>query len=189
MTGNKNTFQKLQTKVGTITFGNENSSKVLGKGTITLGSKDATTKDVLLIENMRHNLLSVIQMCDQGHVLTFTSKDCKIRREDLGKLVATTSRTPNNIYILDEVKKEKCCLGREDESLLWHRRMGHIHFGNLIKISKHQAVREMPEIHKPKTGICEACQHGKQTRVEFKTKEHSPTKPLELVHADLCGST
>ena len=67
MTGNKNTFQKLQTKVGTVTFGNGNSSKVLGKGTITLGSKNATTKDVLLIENMRHNLLSVSQMCNQGH--------------------------------------------------------------------------------------------------------------------------
>ena len=111
MSGNKNTFQKLQAKVGTVTFGNDNSSKVLGRGTVTLGSKNATTKDVLLIENMRHNLLSVSQMCDQGHVLTFTSKDCKIRREDSGKLVATTSRTPNNIYILDEIKKEKCCLG------------------------------------------------------------------------------
>ena len=67
--------------------------------------------------------------------------------------------------------------------------MGHIHFGNLIKVSKHQVVREMPEIHKPKTGICEACQHGKQTRVDFKTREHSTTRPLELVHTDLCGPT
>jgi hypothetical protein len=67
--------------------------------------------------------------------------------------------------------------------------MGHIHFGNMIKISKHQAVREMPEIKKPKTGICEPCQHGEQTRVEFKTKEHSTTRPLELVHIDMCGAT
>ena len=78
MTENKNTFQTLQAKVGTITFDNDNSSKILGKGTISLGNKGATTKNVLLIENMKHNLLSVSQMCDQGHVLTFTSKDCKI---------------------------------------------------------------------------------------------------------------
>ena len=118
MTGNKNTFQEMQAKVGIVTFGNDNSSKVLGKGMVNLGSKNAATKDVLLIENMRHNLLIISQMCDQGLVLTFTSKDYKIRREDLGKLVATTSRTPNNIYILHEIKKEKCCLGREDESWL-----------------------------------------------------------------------
>ena len=138
---------------------------------------------------MKHNLLSVSQMFDQGHVLMFTSKDCKIRREESGKLVATATRTPNNIYILDEIKRERCFLGKEDESWIWHRRMRHIHFGNLIKVSKHQAVREMPKIHKPKIGICEACQHGKQTRVEFKTKEHSTTRPLELVHTNLCGPT
>jgi len=65
---------------------------------------------------MRHDQLSVSQRFDQGHVLTFTSNDCKIIREDSGKLVAIASRTPNNIYILDEIKKEKCCLGREDEN-------------------------------------------------------------------------
>ena len=101
MTENKNIFQTLQTKMGTVTFNNDNSSKILGKGTITLGNKDATTKNVLLIENMKHNLLSVSQMFHQGHVLMFTSKDCKIRREDSGKLVVTASRTPNNIYMLD----------------------------------------------------------------------------------------
>ena len=33
----------------------------------------------------------------------------------------------------------------------------------------------------------ERSQHGKQTRVHFKKKEHSSTKPLELIHTDLCG--
>ena len=78
MTRNKNTFQTLQKKDGTVTFGNENSSKILGKGIVSLGNKDAATKNVLLIENMKHNLLSVSQMCDEGNILTFTSKDCRI---------------------------------------------------------------------------------------------------------------
>ena len=189
MTGNRNTFQTLQAKDGTVTFGNDNSSKILGKGTISLGNKDATTKNVLLIENMKHNLLSVSQMCDQGHILTFTSKDCKIQKEESGKLVATTSRTLNNIYMLDEIKRERCYLGRVDENWLCHKRMGHIHFDNLVKINKKQVVREMPKIKKPENSVCEHCQHGKQTRVEFKTKEHSTTRPLELVHTDLCGPT
>lgn len=155
MTRNRNTFQALQAKTKTVTFGNDNSSKTLGKGTVSVGNKDAAAKNVLLIENMKHNLLSVRQICDQGHVLTFTSKDYKIRKKESGKLVATTSRTPNNIYMLDEIKKERCYLGREDESWLWHRRIGHIHFGNLVKISKKQAMREMPEIKKPENSVCE----------------------------------
>jgi hypothetical protein len=35
--------------------------------------------------------------------------------------------------------------------------------------------------------ICTHCQIGKKTRVRFKTKEHSTTKPLEIIHKDLCG--
>lgn len=45
----------------------------------------------------------------------------------------------------------------------------------------------MSKIKKPKNSMCEPCQHGKNTRVEIKTKEYSTTRPLELVHTDLCG--
>ena len=149
MIGNKNTFISLQEKEGTVTFGNDNSSKILGRGTVCLGSKDALTKNVLLIKNIKHNLLSVNQMCDQGHILIFNSKKCEIREEGPDILVATTARTPNNIYILNDIRKESCCLGKEDESWIGNKRMGHINFDNLVKISKKEAVREIPEITKP----------------------------------------
>jgi hypothetical protein len=58
---------------GPVSFGNDNSAKIIGKGTINLGSKDAKEKNVLLVEHMKHNLLSVSQMCDQGHKLVFNS--------------------------------------------------------------------------------------------------------------------
>jgi hypothetical protein len=65
--------------------------------------------------------------------------------------VATTIRTLSNIYILKEIGKEKCCLGKENESWLWHRRMGHMNFENLVKISRKEVVREMYDISKKKT--------------------------------------
>jgi hypothetical protein len=80
-------------------------------------------------------------MCDQGHKVTFDSKKCKIRKEGSRKLIATTARTSNNIYVLSEIGNEKCCLGKEDEIWLWHRRMGHIHFYNLVKGRKNEADR------------------------------------------------
>jgi hypothetical protein len=98
-------------------------------------------ENVLLVENMKHNMLSVSQMCDQGHTLLFNSKKCEIRKEGSGKLVATTIRTPNNIYILNEIGKERCCLGKENESWLWHKRMGHMNFDNLVKIKKGSSKR------------------------------------------------
>ena len=59
-------------------------------------------------------------------------------------MVATIVRTSSNIYVLSEIGNEKCCLGKEDEFSLWHRIMGHINFYNLVKVSKKEAVREIP---------------------------------------------
>ena len=58
--------------------------------------------------------------------------------------MATTTRTPNNIYILNEIGKESFCLGNEDESWIWNKIMGHIHCDNIVKIRKKQeSIREM----------------------------------------------
>jgi hypothetical protein len=163
--------------------------KLLEREQVKLGSKDAMTKNVLLVEDMKHNLLSVSQMCDQGHRLVFDSKKCEIRKEESGKLVATVVRTPSNIYVLNEIGKERCCLGKDDESWLWHKRMGHINFDNLVKVSKKEVVREILEISKPTNILCKHCLQGKQTKTKFKSKEYSTTKPLEIVHTDLVGPT
>jgi hypothetical protein len=74
--------------------------------------------NVLLVEYMKHNNLSVSQMCDERHKVIFDSQKGEIRKEGLGKLIATTARTSSNIYVLSEIGNEKCCLGKEDESWL-----------------------------------------------------------------------
>lgn len=59
MTGDKNKFISLKEKKdGIVPFVNDRSSNVIGAGTVTLGSKGALAKDVLLVENMNHNLIS-----------------------------------------------------------------------------------------------------------------------------------
>jgi hypothetical protein len=72
---------------------------------------------------------------------------------------------------------------------MWHKRMGHINFENLVKISTKQVVRDIPKITKTSSTICKQCQHGNQSRVSFKTKEYATSKTLELVHTNLCGPT
>jgi hypothetical protein len=99
------------------------------------------------------------------------------------------ARTSSNVYVLSEIGNEKCCLGKEDENWLWHRRMGHIHFDNLVKVSKREEVREMPQITKPSNTLCKHCQQGKKTKTRLKSKEYSMTRPLEIVHTNLVGPT
>ena len=50
MIGNRNKFVSLKDKKeGTVSFGNDGSSNVIGSGTVTLRSKDALAKNFLLV--------------------------------------------------------------------------------------------------------------------------------------------
>jgi hypothetical protein len=60
MTGDKNKFLTLKKeKYGSISFGNNHSAKIIGRGIVNLGNKDAMAGNVLLVEYMKHNPLSV----------------------------------------------------------------------------------------------------------------------------------
>ena len=65
MTVEKNKFVTLKKeKEDFVTFGNHNSTKIIGKSIVILGNKDDVAKNVLLVENMKHYFLSVSQMCE-----------------------------------------------------------------------------------------------------------------------------
>jgi hypothetical protein len=87
-------------------------------------------------------------MCDQEHMHTFYSQECKITMKDLGKLVAREIRTPNNVYILYEINGEKCFMGKKNEIWLWHKRMGHVNFENMVKINTKQSSKRYSKNHK-----------------------------------------
>jgi hypothetical protein len=64
-----------------------------------------------------------------------------------------------------------------------------MNFHNLFKINRNEVVKEIFEISKPTNTLCENCLQGKQTRTKFKSKEYSMTKPLEILHSNICGPT
>ena len=62
--------------------------------------------------------------------------------------------------MLYATQKEEYCTGLVDESWIWHIRMGHIKFDNLVNICNKKYVIDMPKIIKPDSTICKSCQHG-----------------------------
>jgi hypothetical protein len=166
----------LNKQKGKVTYGDNASGNILGKGTVNLGKKKA--KDVLLVEKLKSSLLSVNQTCDQGLIFISYSHKCDIRREDSEKLVGTAPRALENVYILNTKLNEECHINLVYESWLCHRRLGCINFENLVKVNNIGAVRNLPKITNPSNPMCRHCQLGKQTRIRFKTKEYSTSKPL-----------
>ncbi|VFQ67153.1 unnamed protein product [Cuscuta campestris] len=66
MTGDASKFRSLEYfKGGNVVFGNNNKGRIIGSGTV--GRDNATTvENVLLVEGLKHNLLSISQLCDRG---------------------------------------------------------------------------------------------------------------------------
>jgi hypothetical protein len=94
MTGDKSKFLTLsEKKLGNVTFGNDAPGKIKGKGMVSLSNGKGKSQDVLFVDGLKHNLLSVIQFCDRGCEVVFTSKDCKIKFVNSGQLVAKGIRT------------------------------------------------------------------------------------------------
>jgi hypothetical protein len=116
MTCDEDRFLTLRKEIdGLVSFGNNDSTIIIGRGTNIIGNKDTKEENVLLVEDMKHNILSVRKMCEKGQKPMFDSKKCKIIKQSSGILVGIVIRTSRSIYVLSENGNEKCCLGNEDE--------------------------------------------------------------------------
>jgi len=67
--------------------------------------------------------------------------------------------------------------------------LGHLSFSQIRKECRLKVVHDLPHTSIPENTICKPCQVDKKTRVHFNEKEGSTSKPLELIHTNLCGPT
>ena len=66
---------------GKVTPGDNTTCRVLGSGTIKL-SRFITLEKVLYVDNLKHNLLSVSQLCDKGLSVCFSANKCILSLHD-----------------------------------------------------------------------------------------------------------
>ncbi|GJY45968.1 retrovirus-related pol polyprotein from transposon TNT 1-94 [Tanacetum coccineum] len=84
--------------------------------------------------------------------------------------------------------EDKICLVSIDEnSTLWHRRLGYANMRLIQSIASKELVRNLPKL-KFDRHFCDACKIGKQAHASHKAKNIvSTTRCLELLHMDLFG--
>ncbi|GKD66390.1 putative ribonuclease H-like domain-containing protein [Tanacetum coccineum] len=185
---------------GYVTFGGgANGGRITGKGTIKTNNLDF--EDVYFVKELKFNLFSVSQMCDKKNYVLFTDSECLVlspnfKLPDESQVLLKIPRQ-NNMYSFDMkniVPKDglTCLVAKAttEESMLWHRRLGHVNFKNINKLVKENLVRDLPLKRFENDQTCVACLKGKQHRASCKTKAFSPsTKPLFMLHMDLFGPT
>ena len=151
---------KLKAK-GFVTYGDNNKGKILGKGIV--GAPPFTSiEDVLYVEGLKHNLLSISQLCDKGFKIKFTKDECFIE-DEVTHEVKLKGKRLNNIFMIslnDLSLKVKCLMANNNDSWLWHKRFAHIHMEHLNKLIKHDLVIGLPKMKFIKDRLCDACQRG-----------------------------
>ncbi|GJY64293.1 putative ribonuclease H-like domain-containing protein [Tanacetum coccineum] len=169
MTGNKCYLTDYQDyDGGFVAFaGSSKEGKITGKGKIRTGNLDF--EDVYFVKELKFNLFSVSQMHDKKNSVLFTETECLILSPDFklpdeNQVVLKIPRK-DNMYSFDlkniVPSKGLTCVftkATNDESKLWHRRLGHINFNTLNKLVKGNLVRGLPSKIFENDHTCVACQ-------------------------------
>ncbi|KAJ4700820.1 Retrovirus-related Pol polyprotein from transposon TNT 1-94 [Melia azedarach] len=192
MCGKRSMFVELDESTnGNVSFGDDSKIAVKGRGNILIQLKDGRHQfigNVYYVPNMKINILSLGQLLEKGYDIHMKDYSLFIR-DDKGNLITKVKMSKNRMFSLniqnDVAKCLKACY--KDASWLWHLRFGHLNFGGLELLAKKEMVRGLPYINHPNQ-LCEGCLHGKQFRKSFpKESTFRAKKPLELIHADVCG--
>ncbi|GJS27302.1 ribonuclease H-like domain-containing protein [Tanacetum coccineum] len=164
MTGNMSYLSDfIEFDGGYVTFGGgAKGGRITGKGTLKTGKLNF--KDVYFVKELQFNLFSVLQMCDKRNSVLFTDTRCFVLSPDfkLANESQVLLKIPrkNNMYSVDLkniIPKENltCLVAKAtlDESMLWHRRLGHISFKNINKLVKDNLVSSFPTTFFPLSSL------------------------------------
>ncbi|RDX97173.1 hypothetical protein CR513_20081, partial [Mucuna pruriens] len=166
MCGNKMMFSDLdETFSNVVKFGDNSTISVLGKGTVTLQTKENSThtiSNVLFVPDLKTNLLSVGQLQEKGYKISIKDGVCQIRDAKLG-LIARIKMLVNRMFPLYLHNTNHSCFSTKlkDDAWLWHFFYGHLNFNGLKTLWQKNMVTRLPQITAP-SEVCEECMISKQ---------------------------
>ncbi|KAK9064963.1 hypothetical protein SSX86_016346 [Deinandra increscens subsp. villosa] len=130
--------------------------------------------------------------------MVFNDRECLILKPSLKipeDQILFRAHRRGNLYALDmtEAKPSNsipCFLVKasEEDSTIWHRRMGHVNFRNMNRLVRGKHVIGLPEKEFVHVDNCVACSKGKQHKTSHKSKPPGRTTTiLQQLHLDLFG--
>ncbi|GKE97373.1 putative ribonuclease H-like domain-containing protein [Tanacetum coccineum] len=173
--------------------------EIISKGTIKTSKLEF--ENVHFVKELKYNLFSVSQICDNKNSIMFTDSECIVFGKDFkladNKHVLLRTPRQQNMYAIDLkniVPHENltCLIAKAfvDESMLWHRRLGHLNFKTMNKLVRSNLVKGLPSKIFENDHSCVSCLKGKHHKASCKSKlVNSVSKPLHTLHMDLFGPT
>ncbi|XP_057444286.1 uncharacterized protein LOC130736472 [Lotus japonicus] len=190
MTGVKSYLEKMKPHAKSfVTFGDGAKGKIRGIGKLS-DTGSPNLDDVLLVEGLTANLISISQLCDQGLKVVFKQSGCVVKNKNKDVLMRG-ARSKDNCYMWTSETTSlsaRCLMSKEDEVRIWHQKLGHLNLKSMKRIVAEEAVKGIPKLKIQEGKVCGECQIGKQVKMSHQKLQHLTTsKVLELLHMDLMG--
>ncbi|KAJ9552810.1 LOW QUALITY PROTEIN: hypothetical protein OSB04_016855 [Centaurea solstitialis] len=160
MTGTLELLSHYVNKEGSsVAFGGNQKGKIKGYGMIV--KREITVNQVSYVDGLKHNLISVSQLCDNGMDVKFNIKYFILYKADtLIEVMRANRRGDLYLLIFDAIdEKEEICLMssvKNEEAWLWHTRFCHLNFHTLEKLVRLKLVKGLPKIKFEKDHLCSA---------------------------------
>ncbi|XP_012855556.1 PREDICTED: uncharacterized protein LOC105974943 [Erythranthe guttata] len=131
MTGVPNYLKNLHNvSGGQVTLGDGNKTFVKGEGNLDVGGLP-NLDNVLYVEGLKSNLLSVSQLCDLYDSVLFTKRKCEVFDQN-NRCVLSGYRSSDNCYKIDQTDQvEQCPHTTSDTTDLCCHRLGNLNFQDL----------------------------------------------------------
>lgn len=192
MTGEEGKFKTLDKSVtGQVKFGDGFVVYIRGKGDILFKCKngeDRVFTDVFFIPDLCNNIISLGQLSEGGNKIVMDGEYMWVYAQS-GRTLMKVKKSENRLYKISLEDNGPMCLmvKTEQETWLWHNRLGHVNIQALELMSREKMARGIPKLVQP-TRRCEGCLMSKQPRSPFPSSTtFKVEKKLELVYAHLCG--
>ena len=174
-----------------ITFGDKSRGKVVSRGTIRV-NESFILKDVALVSNMHFNLLSVSQLLKDDFEVRFKKGLSRVL-DARGDLVCQISPF-GRVFSADfshSSGPSRCLLAGSSSSLWkWHRRLGHLSFDLLCRLSSLDLIQGLPKLKFEKDLVCHPCRHSLMVAAShFPVTIVMTKQSSELLHMDNVGQT
>ncbi|WVZ76889.1 hypothetical protein U9M48_024810 [Paspalum notatum var. saurae] len=191
MTGHRKWFSSLNpmSTKEYITFGDNGQGKVMGIGSVLLSAK-LSLREVAFVRNLGFNLVSVSQLLDEGFEVHFKKGACHVLNAE--ETLVCSLLPFGQVFRVDltSVSSPARCLVASPSADIckWHRRLGHLSFDLLVRLSSMGLIRGLAKLKAEKDLVCHPCRHGKMV-----SASHTPvsqvmtTYPSELLHMDTVG--
>ncbi|GJV25894.1 retrovirus-related pol polyprotein from transposon TNT 1-94, partial [Tanacetum coccineum] len=158
-----------------------------GLGFNSFEASSSGTREIKFVKAQKKASPDGGQICDNKCRVIFSEHDSEITKD--GKVICRGIRK-KGLYVmkLGNNPKEKICLATIDEnSTLWHRRLGHANMRLIQSLASKDLVKNLPKL-KFDQPFCDACKIEKPAHASHKAKNMvSTTRCLELLHMDLFG--